>query len=171
LSFLPILGRCVLNHALERAEFQIRRHGTSFAIGSANLVPVYEVPLRVTVVGENAKTVESLRSYLTAAGVDSDVLQQLPDVAMLARLGDALVLFPDDFDTSAVVSALENVQRLRPQLRLLLVTSAPQRYQRRQPSDTAQPPILLPKPAFGWSILDAIRDSVSRNEESLSWRQ
>jgi hypothetical protein len=135
-------------------------------VAARNLAPTCETPLRVTVVGENAKTVESLRSYLTAAGVDSDALQQLPDVASLARMGDALVLFPDDFDTSAVLSTLENVQRLRPQLQLLLVTSAPQRYQRRQPSHTTQSPILLPKPAFGWSILDAIRDSVSRYEES-----
>ncbi len=126
-----------------------------------------EGPLRVTVVGENAKTIESLRRYLSAAGVHSGAMQELPRTSTLPQLGDALVIFPDEFDTSAVLSTIENVQRLRPQLRLLLVTSAPQRYQDRLSSDNALPPILLPKPAFGWSILDAIRASASSDEESL----
>jgi hypothetical protein len=129
------------------------------------VVPTCEEPLRVTIVGENARTIESLRRYLTSAGVDSTALQQLPGPATLAQQGDALVIFPDDFDTTAVLSTVENVQRLRPQLQLLLVTSAPQRYQNRQACENAQPPIVLSKPAFGWSILDAIRDSVSRHEE------
>lgn len=126
-----------------------------------------ERPLRVTVVGESAKTIESMRRYLSAAGVNSGAMRELPRTSTLSQLGDALVIFPDEFDTSAVLATIENVQRLRPQLRLLLVTSAPQRYQDRQSSDNALPPILLPKPAFGWSILDAIRAAASSDEESL----
>jgi hypothetical protein len=131
------------------------------------VVPPCKELLHVTIVGENAKTVEGLRRYLTSAGVDSEAMRQLPGPATPAQLGDALVIFPDDFDTSAVLSIVENVQRFRPQLQLLLVTSTPQRYQHRQVSDKAPPPIVLSKPAFGWSILDAIRDSVSRHEEPV----
>jgi hypothetical protein len=123
-------------------------------------------PLRVTVVGESAKTIESMRRYLSAAGVNSEAMQQLPKTSTLSQLGDALVIFPDEFNTGAVLSTIENVQRLRPRLQLLLVTSAPQLYQDRPSSNSAPTPILLPKPAFGWSILDAIRASASANEES-----
>jgi hypothetical protein len=129
------------------------------------VVPPCEEPLRVTIVGENAKTIESLRRYLTSAGVDSEAMQQLPGPAALAQLGNTLVIFPDDFDTSAVLAIVENVQRLRPPLQLVLVTSTPQRYQHRPVGDQAPPPIVLSKPAFGWSILDAIRDSFSLYEE------
>lgn len=127
------------------------------------MAPRLQESLRVTVIGVNARTVDSLHRYLTDAGVESSAMRQLPDVTALSNLGDALVLFPDDFDACAVLSAVASVQRLRPELQLLLITSAPQQYQCRESSNDAPLPILLPKPAFGWSILDAIREAVSRH--------
>lgn len=127
--------------------------------------PIRENSLRVTVVAGSAKTIQGLLAYLSDAGVNSDALKQLPEPSAVEQLGDALVIFPDDFEPSTVLSTVESVQTLRPRVRLLLITSAPQRYQLRGTIDRVQPPILLPKPAFGWSILDTIRDLSAHDEE------
>jgi hypothetical protein len=123
-------------------------------------------PLHVTVVGDNARTIESLREYLTAAGVDFQSMRRLPENTADLALGDAVVIFPDEFETQTVLETVEAMQREHPKLQLLLVTSLPQRYQAQAVIDGAQPPMLLPKPAFGWAILDAIRASSSSTGES-----
>ena len=121
--------------------------------------------LRVTIVGENTRTIESLQRYLISVGVESLVMRQLPDGTAVAALGDALVVFPDDFNANAVLATIKKLQQSCPLLQLLLVTSAPQRFQDLRTKD-ARPPILLAKPAFGWAILDAVRASAVSREES-----
>jgi hypothetical protein len=117
--------------------------------------------LRVTVIGDNAQTIEGLRRYLSSAGVESQATRILSEGTVNLPDVDAMVIFPDEFRTDEVVTSVETLQKERPQLRLLLVTSSPRSYLGTRLMDVELPPIILPKPAFGWSILDAIRESFS----------
>jgi hypothetical protein len=122
--------------------------------------------LRVTVVGDNVRTIESLREYLAAAGVESRATRSLSESVTGQTNVDALVIFPDEFGTNEVLCTIEALQKKHPKLQLLLVTSAPRSYQGSRLMDVERPPILLPKPAFGWSILDAVRTASSAEGES-----
>jgi len=113
----------------------------------------------VTIVAESAETRDGLKSYLAHAGVAA---------RGTARLGDidpepctAVVLFPDEFAHGAVVRELSRLRRDRPQLLPLLVTREPERYLELAEPDTGpSSPIVIPKPAWGWTILDAIRGAI-----------
>lgn len=68
------------------------------------------------------------------------------------------VIFPDDFDDEEVQPILRELRLTQPRLLLLMVTRAPQRFRDLVQADRRSfPPILLPRPSFGWEILDAIR--------------
>jgi len=115
-------------------------------------------PARVLVVAANHETVGELQDYLSTAGVIVGATSVLPIARALPPRLSAVVMFPDDYDEKAVTENLGALRTARPRLLVLLVTSAPQRLgPAAGPSGAATIPLILPKPAFGWSILDAIR--------------
>jgi hypothetical protein len=119
----------------------------------------------VTVVADNPQTLEDLHSYFRQVGVASNGTRELDEVGRVPPAATALVLFPDDFGRAAVELALGAVRRARPRLLIVLVTGAPQRFGAAlEPDGRSLPPLVIPKPAFGWTILDAIR---GRNDLSL----
>ena len=70
----------------------------------------------------------------------------------------AAIIFPDDFEDEAVRALIRQLRRARPRLLSVIVTRAPQRFlDIAKPDGRSLPPIMLPKPSFGWDILDAIR--------------
>jgi hypothetical protein len=117
---------------------------------------VSPVSIDVSVVASNVETVASLRQYLTGAGVSSQPALALHDP--IGALANAVVIFPDDFELAAVVAWLQAIRQTRPRLLIVLVTGTPQHFRAAvSPDGTSLPPVVLPKPAFGWTILDAIR--------------
>jgi hypothetical protein len=77
----------------------------------------------------------------------------------------AAVLFPDDFSDEEVVTLVKRLRRTRPRLLSLIVTREPQRFHDvAKPDGRSLPPIMLPKPSFGWDILDAIRAQADAKE-------
>jgi hypothetical protein len=111
----------------------------------------------ITVIAGNPETLEGLRHYLTGVGVASRTAQTLNDLDALSS-SIALVLFPDDFDTAHVAASVTSIRTTYPQLLILFVTSAPQLFSLvLGPDARSLLPIVLPKPVFGWTILDAIR--------------
>lgn len=106
--------------------------------------------------GSNAETIANLRRYLTDAGVSSRPALTLE--APVAATANAAVVFPDDFELAAVVAWIAAIRQTHPRLLLVLVTGTPQHFRAAvSPDGTSIPPLVLPKPAFGWTILDAIR--------------
>jgi hypothetical protein len=70
----------------------------------------------------------------------------------------AAVIFPDDFDDERVLPVVRQLRRMRPRLFSLIVTRNPRRFRDvSKPDGRSLPPIMLPKPFYGWDILDAIR--------------
>jgi hypothetical protein len=113
----------------------------------------------VTVIADNPQTREGLNAYLSAAGVASSTSRRLQAVSLVPRAATAVVVFPDDFQLDAVERALVSLRRARPNLLIVVVTGAPQRLGTAlDPDGRSVAPLVLPKPAFGWTILDAIRE-------------
>jgi hypothetical protein len=114
--------------------------------------------LSVAVVADNPETLDGLHGYLSGAGVSSHATRVLGRSASFPADLSAIVIFPDELDAADVVARVAELRRARPRLLVVLVTSAPQRFfVAVQPDGRSLLPIVLPKPAFGWSILDAVR--------------
>lgn len=112
----------------------------------------------VTVIADNPETLDGLRVYLSRAGVALQSTRDLRDAGILPPAANAVVIFPDDYDVDAAVARITSLRAARPQLLILIVTSVPQQFRSAvAPGGRSLPLIVLPKPAFGWTILDAIR--------------
>ncbi len=123
-------------------------------------------PLEVTVVADNPETIESLRSYLSGAGVSSHGRRDLRDADLVTAASSALVIFPDELAHGEVVTCICALRSAHPALPIVVVTGAPQRFQSAlEPDGDSRLPIVLPKPAFGWTILDTIR-AYARSEQA-----
>lgn len=108
--------------------------------------------LSVVVVSNNAETIDGLQRYLRDAGITTSVtrvVERTCDLVAAARC--AVILFPDDFPETKVRAMLASLKRLRPSAVQVLVTGNLQRFA------GSAGALVLAKPAFGWTILDAIR--------------
>jgi hypothetical protein len=121
---------------------------------------------RVAVVASNPETVDGVATYLGNSGIVTRGSCAIDALSSLASTSAALVFFPDEYAAGRAVSVLRDVQRARPRLFIVVVTKHPQRF--KSVLDTngrSVTPLLLPKPSFGWSILDALRaNAVERRE-------
>jgi hypothetical protein len=123
-----------------------------------------EDPLHVAIVSRNSGTLDGLETYLQGAGVTTHGTRRIERSAVVGAGASALVVFPDDFSWGAVVSALTESRRRNPRALPLVITCSPQRFEALTWRDEGAIPLLVPKPAWGWTILDAIR--AHRHEQS-----
>ena len=122
-------------------------------------------PLHVSVIAANPETIQGLRDYLRHAGVSTDTRQGLQAATPVPLSAAAVVLFPDELDAPEVMRWVASLRTARPRVLIVAVTSLPQRlHPALDPDGRSSPPLVLPKPAFGWSILDAIRAHASSAE-------
>jgi hypothetical protein len=116
----------------------------------------------VTVVSMNSETLDGLQTYLRGAGVVARCTRSLAGCTKLASEGvRAIVLFPDDYRWEKVVATLADLGALRPPARPVIVTAFPQRFEK---LTMAEDVIIMPRPVWGWTILDAIRAQIEREE-------
>ena len=114
--------------------------------------------LTVVVIADKSETIDGLAAYLGGAGVASRTSRSLRDAASMLSSISAVLLFPDEFEVGEAVAYIASLRSAQPRLLVVIVTSTPQRFRLAEDLDEeAVPPIVLPKPAFGWTILDAIR--------------
>ena len=119
-------------------------------------------PVYVTLIADNPETVDALHAYLGGAGVASHSTRALRDASMVPPATTAVVMFPDEFGVEDVVASIVSLRSARPRVLILFVTGAPQRFgSALGPDGRSVPPMVLPRPAFGWTILDAIRARAS----------
>lgn len=116
-------------------------------------------PLYVSIVSANPETLDGLQAYLSGAGVPSHGTRTVPDLAVVVpEWATAAVIFPDDFENEEVLIFVRELRRARPRVLSLIVTREPQFFRGAVQDDgRSLRPIVLPKPSFGWDILDAIR--------------
>jgi hypothetical protein len=110
--------------------------------------------LEVAIVSDNPETLDGMQTYLRGAGVQARCSRDLGACVKSAPASTlAFVLFPDDFRWESVIAAILELIERRPKALPVLVTSQPQRF-----SDFARSNVLVvPRPVWGWAILDAIR--------------
>lgn len=121
--------------------------------------------LCVIVVADNPETIDGLHDYLSQAGVAVRSSRSLPTAHMLRPRADALVFFPDEFRVDDVIAKLTELRAAHPRLPILIVTGCGPHFTRAlEPDGRSLPPIVLPKPAFGWTIMDAVRAQTSSEE-------
>lgn len=103
------------------------------------------------VVAKHRETLDGLVAYLDGAGVRCLGSSTLP-----ADLGSAsaVVLFPDDFATDAVLAWIRDTERRAPRPRVVVVTRDCATF---STQTGREKPRVLPRPSFGWDILDAVR--------------
>jgi hypothetical protein len=112
----------------------------------------------VLVVADNRETLDGLQAYLQRAGVSARGSSQLDGPAWEHPTIHAVVLFPDDFEEGDVMQAAVRLALARPNVLRVLVTREPRRFGLLlKASEATPPPVILPKPAWGWTILEVIR--------------
>jgi len=115
-------------------------------------------PVQVMIVAASAETLDGLQGYLSRAGVGARGTRQLAGAD--ADPCSAIILFPDDFSPTDVLRELRRLRRERPSVVPLVITCEPKRYAETGKVEGNGPaPIVLLKPAWGWTILDAIREA------------
>ena len=123
--------------------------------------PKQPAPLHVAIVSKRLDTLGDLAAYLQGTGATTAGTHEVEGSVRVGARASAIVAFPDDFDWEAAVSALCVCLRAHPHALLVLVTSAPQRFEAVGWPDGGVAPLVMPKPAWGWTILDAIRAHLS----------
>lgn len=115
-------------------------------------------PPHVVIASDRDDTLDGLQAYLGGAGFAVRGVRTL-DRSMVERGAvSAVVIFADDFCADDVVALLTGEGRAKPAWIPVIVSGAPRRFDDLvQASDTAGGPIVLPKPAWGSAILDALR--------------
>jgi len=112
---------------------------------------------RVVVVSENPETVDGLQTYFVGVGITAQSVRTLDATASLPERTTAVVVFPDGFGAEDVIGRVQALHKKRPRLLLLLVTRDPRRFSAALADRQDAALVVLPKPAFGWTIVDAIR--------------
>jgi len=124
--------------------------------------------MHVTVVSNNSETLNDFREYLRRAGVVTSSTRFMDrSIEVAPAWASAVVLFPDGFDREAVVAALASLGEHRPTALPVLVTKDPKQFACLPSFHEALLPLIVPRPAWGWTILDAIRarrDRLRRSE-------
>jgi hypothetical protein len=116
-------------------------------------------PQQVAIVSANPETLDGLQSYLQEAGVAARGTRRIEDCAALrASATLAVVLFPDDFSRESVMAAVVDIGLRGPSILRLLVTGHPKAFERLV--EGRRNVLVVPRPAWGWTILDAIRAHV-----------
>jgi len=112
----------------------------------------------VTVIAESPETLDGLLGYLGQAGLVARGLRSLDAVSLIDATRAAVVLFPDGFELLSVIALTRTIRTRRADLLLVIVTGDEPRFRELTlPLARSVLPQLFPKPAFGWTILDAIR--------------
>jgi hypothetical protein len=117
----------------------------------------------VTIVSANPETLDGLQTYFRGVGVSARCTRDL--VRCAAAATRALILFPDDFRWEQVVATLAELSAERPDALPVLVTAHPQRFERLKMPDGV---LLLPRPAWGWTLLDAIRSQLKTSASATT---
>jgi hypothetical protein len=118
-------------------------------------------PLRALIVSNNSETLDGLQDYLQRAGVDAHGTSELASRAFEGAGVSAAIVFPDDFERSGVVELVDHLERGPRRVPCLLVTRDPLGFESLLSARGIDGVTVIAKPAWGWTILDALRATVA----------
>jgi DNA-binding response OmpR family regulator len=114
--------------------------------------------LNVTIVAKNPETLDALQTYLRNAGIAARCTGSIEDTC--SAISPVVVIFPDDFERVLVLSVLATLRAERPNVLPVVVTSDPRGFERLLPRGEHARILVMPRPAWGFTILDAIRTRI-----------
>lgn len=118
--------------------------------------------LSIALVTADVAMMAELSRYLQTAGVFVRPVPVVGRTLQVPRLDDAIVVFPDEFAASDMVALVTVLSEDQRNPLLVLVTSNLARYARLGVTEPQKRVVILPRPAWGWSIVDAVRACVER---------
>jgi hypothetical protein len=120
-------------------------------------------PGAVLLLSNNRDTQKGLREYFAESGVPCEARGTLNPLSQPAEGVRALVVFPDDFGEEEVTTYLSVLRARRPRLTMVVITRQTSVYDALVGMD-GRPigAVVLARPAFGWTILDVVRDVLAR---------
>jgi hypothetical protein len=118
-------------------------------------------PIRVAIVSAKPETLADLGGYLDGVGLEARRIPRLELVSELAPRTAAVIFFPDDFASEAVLATVAAIAELEPRVLPVLVTRQPQRYEHVVAG--AKYVLVVPRPVWAWAIYDAIREHLARH--------
>lgn len=118
----------------------------------------------VAVAATEVDTLSSVTSYLDAAGIGSTAFTDITDVVAAPSETVVFVLFPDGFRWEEVVLALATIREGHGAALPVIVTSSPRRYEALTLGERV---LIVPRSAWGWSVLDGIRFHISHARRAV----
>lgn len=118
----------------------------------------------VAVAAKEPDTLTSITSYLDAAGIATVAFTDLADVSLAPSDAAVFILFPDAFRWEVVVSALVSIREGHRSALPVIVTSTPRRYEELTLGERV---LVVPRPVWGWSVLDGIRFHIAHTRRAL----
>lgn len=111
----------------------------------------------VLIVSKNVDTIDGLQAYLAVAEIGTTSAQAVDEFVRRLACGSPFtsVFFPDDFVADQVDAAVDALRSASAGFSSVVVTRAPQRFDGRFARGEARI-VVLAKPAWGWTIRDAI---------------
>jgi hypothetical protein len=151
------------NHASTRSIRALYHRGTDVALAAGmQTLKRAGAPRQVAIFSGNPETLDGLQSYLRGAGVAARGTRRLDECSDLTAAPTvAVVLFPDDFPYESVLATVADIAARRPGILQVLVTGHPKTFERLV--DGRENVVIVPRPVWGWTILDAIRAHVDNN--------
>ena len=115
--------------------------------------------LSVTLVAKNPSTIEGLENYLHGAGVLARSTRSIESLLeMTPPSTAAAIVFPDEFQSAAVITTLKTAKKQRPDVLVVVITHEPSRFDKLAGGAEGSGRLLvMAKPVWAWTILDAIR--------------
>src|SRR4051812_30317253 len=91
--------------------------------------PVPRQFVYVSILSNNAETLDGLQAYLRGAGVPCRCTRTIENLETVApSRATAVVIFPDDFGEAEVIALVQQLRRSRPRVLALLITREPQKF-------------------------------------------
>jgi hypothetical protein len=109
----------------------------------------------VTIVCANRETQDDLQAYLRGAGFDSRAVGRIDGQAIEHPPPSVVIVFPDEFDADEVLAEISRLHREQPHVITVIVTRRTAYFASMLAADDKT--MVLPKPAWGWTILEAIQ--------------
>jgi hypothetical protein len=106
-------------------------------------------PRTVTIVSANDETLDELVSYLERAGLEAHGTKTMTHIGTDPP-ASVVVFFPDEFPLDDLLAEVERLRNESPRVVCVIVTKNPGHFT----GDDRT--VVIPKPAWGWTILDAI---------------
>jgi hypothetical protein len=119
---------------------------------------------KLTLVSSDPDALWGVHDYLTRSGASLSSTSRLEHASEKASDADAIVLFADDYPQEEVV---DTIARLSSRLVVIVTGRGSEFQQLRARRDLRTRIIVLPRPTWGWMLLDAVRAGTSDDPEAL----